>query len=58
MLEKIIKKIFPRTHTRIFDEGYLKAENDAKSSKLTKEQKDWYHWQEERKREIAIRDSK
>jgi hypothetical protein len=57
MLEKIIKKVFPKTHTRIFDEGYLKAERDAKASRLTKDQKDWYYW-EERQREIAIRDSK
>ncbi len=56
MLQRIIKKVFPKTHTRIFDEGYLKAEKDAKTRKLTKDQQNWYYWEQERQREIAMRD--
>ena len=56
MLQRIIKKVFPKTHTRIFDEGYLKAEKDAKTPKLTKDQQNWYYWEQERQREIAMRD--
>lgn len=54
ILKAIVKKVMPKTYTRIFDEGYLKAEKD----KLTEDQKNWYYWNEEKKREIAIRDSK
>ncbi len=57
MLQRIIKKVFPKTHTRIFDEGYLKAERDAKETRLTKDQQNWYYWEQERQREIAIRDT-
>jgi hypothetical protein len=57
MLQKIIKKVFPQTHTRIFDEGYLKAEKDAKTLVLTDEQKNWYYWEQEKQRERAIRDT-
>jgi len=57
MLQRIIKKVFPKTHTRIFDEGYLKAERDAKETRLTKDQQTWYYWEQERQREIAIRDT-
>lgn len=57
MLHRIIKKVFPKTHTRIFDEGYLKAERDAKETRLTKDQQNWYYWEQERQREIAIRNT-
>ncbi len=57
VVKKIIEKVFPKVYARIYDEGYLASERDKKEKPLTKTQKDWYHYQEERKKEICLRES-